>query len=285
MGIADFITLLNGLFGSLAIFFLILAVDDMKGAYNNLKTDYIWASMFCIMLSIIGDIIDGPVARKYSKRRNLGGSLDLMSDTISFALAPALMTFVMFGRMGEATPVWTVLIAISCCWVIICGMLRLARFDFESGSDYNYFTGIASPTNAMLIISACGIIWLQPVSGFGPELTSWDCSFCFGKGEPKPWGDFLLVPLLLASGYLMVSDRKTSKLKHGIPLKLAILQMLSLLFAIIISMYITAGEDYASDLENVLIPFSLFSLSLLLVFVYIIGGEKFISPSRRDEGE
>ncbi|DAC15176.1 MAG TPA: hypothetical protein D7I06_07460 [Candidatus Poseidoniales archaeon] len=83
----------------------------------------------------------------------------------------------------------------------------------------------------------------------------------------------------------MVSDRKTSKLKHGIPLKLAILQMLSLLFAIIISMYITAGEDYASDLENVLIPFTLFSLSLLLVFVYIIGGEKFISPSSDDEGE
>ena len=27
-----------------------------------------------------------------------------MSDTISFALAPALMTFVMFGRMGKQLP-------------------------------------------------------------------------------------------------------------------------------------------------------------------------------------
>ena len=83
----------------------------------------------------------------------------------------------------------------------------------------------------------------------------------------------------------MVSDRKTAKTKHGMPLKLAILQMLSLLLAIIFSMYITSGEDFASDLENVMIPFSLFSLSLLLVVVYIIGGEFFISSSSGDEGE
>ena len=43
----------------------------MKGAYNNLKTDYIWASMFCIMLSIIGDIIDGPVAESTPKTKIL----------------------------------------------------------------------------------------------------------------------------------------------------------------------------------------------------------------------
>ena len=76
MGIADLITLGNGLLGSMSILFIILAVDDMRQPYlsGGLKTDYIWAAMLCILLSAIGDIIDGPIARRYSKRRYLGGS-------------------------------------------------------------------------------------------------------------------------------------------------------------------------------------------------------------------
>ena len=34
--------------------------------------------------------------RKYSKQQLLGGSLDIMSDCISFCVAPALMIFAMF---------------------------------------------------------------------------------------------------------------------------------------------------------------------------------------------
>ena len=64
---------------------------------GGVLTDYIWAAMLCILLSAIGDIIDGPIARKYSKQQLLGGSLDIMSDCISFCVAPALMIFAMFG--------------------------------------------------------------------------------------------------------------------------------------------------------------------------------------------
>ena len=117
MGIADYITICNGLFGVLAIVFLLLAIDDMSEPYykGGLLTDYIWASMLCILLSALGDVIDGPIARRYSKRRLLGGSLDIMSDCISFCVAPALMIFAMFGRMGEASPAWTIMLAASCC--------------------------------------------------------------------------------------------------------------------------------------------------------------------------
>ena len=133
MGIADYITIANGLFGVLAIVFILLAVEDMQEPYYNggLMTDYIWTAMLCILLSAFGDVIDGPIARRWSKRRLLGGSLDIMSDCISFCVAPALMIFAMFGRMGEATPLWTISLAIACCWVIACGMLRLARFQYE----------------------------------------------------------------------------------------------------------------------------------------------------------
>ena len=85
MGIADYITIVNGLLGVMAIVFVILAVQDMGEPYyeGGVLTDYIWAAMLCVMLSALGDIIDGPIARRYSKRQLLGGSLDIMSDCIS----------------------------------------------------------------------------------------------------------------------------------------------------------------------------------------------------------
>ena len=103
MGIADFITLANGLLGVAAILFIILAVEKLQNPYfsDGVKTNYIWGAMTCILLSVAGDIIDGPVARKYSKRKLLGGTLDVMSDCISFCVAPALLMFVMFGRWGK----------------------------------------------------------------------------------------------------------------------------------------------------------------------------------------
>jgi len=162
MGIADFITIFNGLLGTCAILFLLLAVEDMSQPYfeGGVKVNYIWAAMMCIFLSAIGDIIDGPIARRYSKQQLLGGSLDIMSDCISFCVAPALMVFTMFSRWGEASPIWTIFLAIACCWMIACGMLRLARFQHDEGGYIPYFHGLSSPANALLIISVAGLIWL-----------------------------------------------------------------------------------------------------------------------------
>ena len=146
MGLADYITLANGLLGAGAIFFIIMAVSDLQQPYQDgIKSQYIWAAQLCIILSMIGDVIDGPVARRYSKRRLLGGSLDIMSDCVSFGLAPALLIFVLYGRMREATPLWTLFLATACCWVIVTAMLRLARFDYDKGSDYPWFFGLSSP--------------------------------------------------------------------------------------------------------------------------------------------
>ena len=70
MGIADFITLANGLLGVAAILFIVLAVEELQNPYfaDGVNTNYIWGAMTCILLSVFGDIIDGPIARRYSKR-------------------------------------------------------------------------------------------------------------------------------------------------------------------------------------------------------------------------
>ena len=282
MGIADYITIVNGLFGTLAIFFLLLAVDDMGEPYTQggVLTDYIWAAMLCILLSAIGDIIDGPIARRYSKQQLLGGSLDIMSDCISFCIAPALMVFAMFGRWGEATPIWTVSLAIACSWMIACGMLRLARFQHDEGGYVPYFYGMASPANAMLIISAAGLIWLQPSSGYGPDISEWSCGVCFGEGE-KPYLDFIILPILIISGGLMISDRKMSKLKFGIPMKLSVVQLTALLFGILHAMSLTHKDDAGIDLSGTSFTMFLFSVSLFLMVVYIVIGPRLVAQESK----
>ncbi len=277
MGIADYITIVNGLLGTLAIFFLLLAVDDMSEPYTDggLLTDYIWAAMLCILLSALGDIIDGPIARRYSKKQLLGGSLDIMSDCISFCVAPALMVFAMFGRWGEAAPLWTVSLGIACIWLIACGMLRLARFQHDEGGYVPYFSGLSSPASAMLILSAAGLIWLQPSSGYGPDLSTWNCNVCFGAGE-HPYLDFIILPILFISGGLMISDRKMSKLKSGIPLRLSVAQFVAILFAVIHAMSLTQRSDAAEDLSGTTFTMFLFGISLLLVLVYIVAGPRLV---------
>ena len=200
MGIADFITLANGLLGVAAILFIVLAVEELQNPYfaDGVNTNYIWGAMTCILLSVFGDIIDGPIARRYSKRKLLGGTLDVMSDCISFCVAPALLIFVMFGRWGEASPAWTISLGIAACWVIVTGMLRLARFQYEEASDKIYFHGLASPGNAMVLITVAAMIWLQPATGFGPDVST-ECIFCFepsNSSVEKPYfdlPDFLLL--------------------------------------------------------------------------------------------
>jgi len=285
MGIADYITLFNGLLGTAAILFIILAVEDLHQPYyqGGLRTHYIWLAMLCILASVIGDIIDGPIARKYSKRKLLGGSLDIMSDCLSFCVAPALLIFVMFGRWGEASPFWTMSLAIASCWIIATGMLRLARFQFEQASDLNHFVGLSSPANALLLLSVAGIIWIQPSIGIGPELTTWDCAICFGKGTAKPYFDFLMLPIMFISGGLMISDKPLSKLKGGIPRKLSVLQLLSMLIAILYSLKHTTISEHGNEMVGLNLAFILFIISALLVISYIVAGEKTDKSSEQDE--
>jgi phosphatidylserine synthase len=291
MGIADFITLGNGLLGVAALMFIILAVEDLQNPFfeEGIKNNYIWGAMACIMFSVIGDIIDGPIARKYSKRKLLGGTLDVMSDCVSFCVAPALLMFVMFGRWGEASPMWTISLGIAAGWVIVTGMLRLARFQYEQASDKVYFHGLASPGNAMILITAAALIWLQPSSGFGPGVTTDGLIDGFGRHSAstveKPFFDFLILPVMLISGGLMIADRKLPKNKRGLPMKISVIQGLSILFGVMLSW--SGSALYAINIDDSKVQFILFSISATLLIFYVISGPRLskIQQQLLDESE
>ena len=66
-----------------------------------------------------------------------------------------------------------------------------------------------------------------------------------------------------------------SKLKHGIPLKLSIVQMFALLLALILAMI--SAENYATEFDNTVVVFLLFTISTVLNLVYVIGGPRLVT--------
>ena len=261
MGIADWVTLGNGLLGTLSILFLILAFDGFASTDgSHLSEIYIWFAMLFILLSVIGDAIDGPIARRYSKRRYLGSYLDLMSDSVSFGVAPALLVFGMFSRWGEAAPYWTIPLAIACCGIGVCTMLRLARFQHESDNEYPWFHGLASPGNALIVVALSGLVWIQP-EALGPDMIEWK----YGDGD-HPALDWLILPGCLISGALMISDRRLPKYKKGWKMIMMYLLMLLLLVAIGIQI---AGYSVGLGPK---VSFSLFLITLFIICFHVIMG-------------
>ena len=136
----------------------------------------------------------------------------------------------------------------------------------------------------MFVISAAGLIWLQPSSSIGPDLSTWSCDVCFGEGD-HPYLDFTILPIMLISGGLMISDRKMSKLKSGFPLRLSVMQFAAVLFAVIHAMSFTDRDDFASDLDGTAFTMLLFSISLALILVYITLGPSIVEDEMGRENE
>ncbi|MAS22901.1 MAG: hypothetical protein CMA44_01640 [Euryarchaeota archaeon] len=261
MGIADWITLSNGLLGTFSIACLILAFDDFS-VIDGDSQKYIWWAMLLIIASVFGDLIDGPIARIYSKRRHLGGYLDLMSDSISFGVAPSLLVFGLFSRWGDATPIWTLSMAVVCCWVVMCTMLRLSRFQHESDSEKPWFHGLASPGSAILILSLSGLVILQPEVATIELIETGDQN---GSNYPLDW---LILPGMILAGCLMVSDRRLPKFSKGTGMNLSLLLLFSMFVATLIQSMGWAQENGST------VSFVLLVIPLAIITTHILIGPK-----------
>ncbi|MCD6184339.1 MAG: CDP-diacylglycerol--serine O-phosphatidyltransferase [Deltaproteobacteria bacterium] len=96
-----------------------------------------------ILIAVIFDSLDGKIARATNTTSKFGVEYDSLADLISFGLAPGLMVYLWalkpLGRIG-----W-----LAAFLFLICGALRLARFNTQTGSvDSNYFVGLPIPAGA-----------------------------------------------------------------------------------------------------------------------------------------
>lgn len=108
---ANFITLMNLVFGVVAIIFM------FEGSFHM--------SIFFIFLATITDRFDGVVARKYNIESEFGKEFDSLCDLVSFGVAPALLVYQ--SSLSQLTGVGVTLITL----FILCGAIRLARYNVQ----------------------------------------------------------------------------------------------------------------------------------------------------------
>ncbi|HBF43006.1 MAG TPA: CDP-diacylglycerol--serine O-phosphatidyltransferase [Desulfobacteraceae bacterium] len=135
------IYVLPNLFTSASLFSGFYAIiAAIQGRYET--------AAIAILISCLFDGLDGKVARFTNTTSKFGTEYDSLSDLIAFGIAPAILAFQWalkpFGRLG-----W-----LACFMYVICGALRLARFNVQKNTvEAKYFKGLPIPAAASFISS------------------------------------------------------------------------------------------------------------------------------------
>lgn len=174
--------LLPNLFTTAALFSAFYAIiAATKGDYQ--------AASIAIFVAMVLDGLDGRIARMTNTQSAFGAEYDSLSDLVAFGLAPALLSYhwllIGYGKVG-----WILSFV-----YVACAALRLARFNVQIGTvDKRYFIGLPSPLAAAAVTSA---IWFSVDRGFSPDAVG-----------------YLVAPLVLIAGLLMVSNCKYASFKE-----------------------------------------------------------------------
>lgn len=130
----DLISICNALLGFLAILLVV------SGGNEALKD-----ALVVILSAAVIDGLDGLVARRI-ERSHMGRYLDSLADMVSFGTAPAILAFVLTNDQ---------LMTAVCSAYMICGGLRLARFDaMATAGDMDVdFEGLPITGSAVFLAS------------------------------------------------------------------------------------------------------------------------------------
>lgn len=109
--------------------------------------NFVLAAKF-MLLAVIFDAADGWVARKFNKECDyeFGKQMDSLSDIVSFGVAPGLFLYILGSSF--AIPYVNIIIALL---IVICGILRLSRFNVISELCGDKFVGLPIPTTALIL--------------------------------------------------------------------------------------------------------------------------------------
>lgn len=133
--LADIASLANGLCG----FFSIIAILQ-----NNIVL-----SAQLLFLAVIFDAMDGTLARLFNNDSMehvvFGETIDSLSDIVSFGVAPAVILYMLTGQLY---------MLIASALVIICGILRLSRYNTITAytdAPTTTFIGLPIPVTAFML--------------------------------------------------------------------------------------------------------------------------------------
>jgi len=150
---------------------------------------YLQAALF-IMLAHLLDGLDGSVARLTRTTSQFGIEFDSLADLVAFGVAPAILVYYW------ALVPWNTWGWLAACLYVVCGALRLARFNVQIRTlEKTHFVGLPIPAAADMI-SAIVLMYY----------------FLGGEGATNKQIILLLVIYLLAG--LMVSNFQYFSLKQ-----------------------------------------------------------------------
>lgn len=107
--------------------------------------EFLSLGFFLISISLGTDLIDGYIARKTKTVNEMGKELDSLSDSLTFGIAPAILTFQAF----KTDSLFDIVIMIAAICFACGAILRLARFNISKSPGY---TGVPTPISALLLI-------------------------------------------------------------------------------------------------------------------------------------
>ena len=171
-------------------------------------------SAVAILLACVFDILDGKVARLSGATSKFGVQYDSLADLVSFGIAPALLAFSWalrpYGKFG-----W-----LAAFLFVVCGALRLARFNVQSASgEVKYFKGLPIPAAASMIALTI-LLYLRLIE------TDWV-------------KDIVILVMIYILAFLMVSNIRYFSFKE---LDLAKRKPFSIFIFVILSMIVIVME-------------------------------------------
>ena len=214
--IPNLFTLLNLLFGCLAIIYILqpglIPLYTNNGALltpdtSNLGTQYVsipeqmfMASLF-IGLAAVVDFLDGFIARWMNATSAIGAQLDSLADVVSFGVAPSLIVYqflrLSFAQQDNGLNV-NFIFLLPAFFIACAGAYRLARFNVDE-TKRTYFKGLPIPANGLLFASYPLIYWTNNYTIVTQVLIS-------------PWFWYAMIFLL---SWLMISNKPMLALKFS----------------------------------------------------------------------
>jgi len=117
-----------------------------------------------IFVAMVMDLLDGRVARLMKATSQFGVEFDSLADVVSFCVAPAFLVY-SFALKDLSRPAW-----FGAFLFVICGALRLARFNVQTGTvDRRFFIGLSTPAAAGVVASSIVLLGDEPPGALGAD--------------------------------------------------------------------------------------------------------------------
>ncbi len=106
-----------------------------------------------VLVAMVGDVLDGRIARLMNATSEFGAQLDSLADVISFGVTPAIIIYL--WALGDAGGLGWALVLV----FVMASALRLARFNVALDDEKpkpawanRFFTGVPAPGGAGLVL-------------------------------------------------------------------------------------------------------------------------------------